>query len=233
MERMTAQRETIVPEVVTSPTTPVRNRQLAIAGILAGLVGSTVALGIAPALMPDSYSWVEHTTSQSAAQGVEGAWLARLGFLLFGLTVLWLARTARRRWGVMGVTLHGAFGIAIVATATFSTRSWVAGAAFDPVEDLLHSIAATGMGFAFAIGIANVAVRRPSGSMLAWGFDVLAIAASVLLPLGMMAFTGHAGALQRLMFLIAYVWYGVEAVRSMACASDISNMSGEPGSRAN
>jgi hypothetical protein len=207
-------------------------RWLASAGVLAGLAGSAFALGIAPALMPDSYSWFEHTTSQSAAQGVEGAWLARLGFLLFGLPVLWLARIASHRWGVWGAVLHGAFGIAMVSTAAFSTRSWVAGAAFDPVEDLLHSFMATAMGFAFAIGIAIVAVRRPPGSRRAWGLDVLAIAAAVVLPLGMMAFTGHAGALQRLMFLIAYVWYGVEAVRSMAGVADFSGMTGEPGSRA-
>ncbi|HET9901772.1 MAG TPA: hypothetical protein VFR46_12025 [Actinomycetes bacterium] len=67
---------------------------------MVGLALSAIALGAAPALMPDDYSWIGHTTSESAAQGVSGAWLARLGFLLFGLSAIWLAAQRLRR-------LHG------------------------------------------------------------------------------------------------------------------------------
>jgi hypothetical protein len=63
----------------------------AVAAVLSCLTVSALALAVAPMLMPESYSWVVHTTSESAAQGVNGAWLARLGFVAFGFAVL--ART--------------------------------------------------------------------------------------------------------------------------------------------
>ena len=59
--------------------------RLAQGAVLAGLVASGLALALSPALLPENYTWVSNTTSEAAAQRVEGAWLARLGFLLFGL----------------------------------------------------------------------------------------------------------------------------------------------------
>ena len=67
--------------------------------VLVGFAASVAVLAAAPALMPAGYSWVSQTTSESAAQGVQGAWLARLGFLLFGLSVILLATLCRDRWG--------------------------------------------------------------------------------------------------------------------------------------
>jgi hypothetical protein len=46
------------------------------------LLAAMAALALAPLLMPDSYSVLGHSVSESAAQGVDGAWLARLAFLL-------------------------------------------------------------------------------------------------------------------------------------------------------
>jgi hypothetical protein len=147
------------------------------------LAVSAGALGSAPLLMPASYSWLAHTTSESAAQGVAGAWLARFGFLALGAGVLLLAASARQRWGPLAAGLHGTFGAFMVATAAFSARPWEPDAPFDAIEDLLHSVAATAMGFAFAFGVAAVAWRlRRDGGRLRWR-DGVAVAASVVLPL--------------------------------------------------
>lgn len=172
------------------------------------LIASAVAVGLAPGVMPASYSWVAHTTSESAAQGVDGAWLARLGFLVFGLAVLGLCVVAQRRWSGLATVMHGGFGVLMLAATAFSARSWEAGVPFDQVEDLLHSVAATAMGFAFALGVLAVASggwrhRRMVRRIL----DVLAVAASVVIPLSMMAAPDLAGVLQRSMFAIAYLWY--------------------------
>jgi hypothetical protein len=180
---------------------------------LTALVMSAVSLGIAPLLMPESYSWVEHTTSESAAQGVDGAWLARLGFLLFGSLVLLLALAAERKWGLWARILHAAFGVFMIATAAFSHRPWEPGVPYDRTEDLLHSITATGMGFAFAFGVVAVLLRRRANERFARSFDIVAVAASVLFPLGMTVTDDFTGLIQRMMFLIAYVWYGSEAIR--------------------
>lgn len=193
-----------------------RRPRLTAIGILAGLGVSALSIAVAPALIPASYSWVEQTTSESAAQGVPGAWLARLGFVVFGLSVLWLTRLAERRWGRWGTALHTAFGVLMIATAAFSHRPWEPQATFDPTEDLLHSIAATAMGFALAFGVIVVMRRRAGSARRARTLDVIAVATAVLLPLSMSLWPGYAGLLQRLMFLIGYLWYGAEAVRSMS-----------------
>lgn len=177
---------------------------------LAGLAASALVLGAAPALMPDDYSWVADTTSESAAQGVPGAWLARLGLLLFGLSVLLATSALGRSWGVVAASAHCAFGSLLAASAAFSTRSWRVGAAFDGTEDLLHSVAASAMGFAFALGVVAVLVvgRDVSAGRRAAG--IVAVVASVALPLGMTVWPDAAGALQRAMFAIAYLWYAAE-----------------------
>ena len=88
------------------------------------LVGSAIALAAAPFLMPNSYDWVRHTTSESAAQHVPGAWVARSGFVGLGLAVILLASRRRNRWTWPGAGLHAAFGALMIAAAVFSSRAW-------------------------------------------------------------------------------------------------------------
>jgi hypothetical protein len=188
-----------------------------------GLCSSAAALAAAPALMPPSYSWISHTTSESAAQGVSGAWLARLGFLLLGLFVMALAFAAAPDWGPWSAVLHYAFGAFMAAAAVFSTRVWIGGP-YDRIEDALHSVAATAMGFAFAAGVAAAALhagRRARAGGLA--FDAVAVVASVMVPLAMSAWPAVDGALQRIMFAVAYVWYASAAVRILGGPPPVRN----------
>lgn len=168
--------------------------------------------------MPPDYSWLSNTTSESAAQGIDGAWLARSGFLAFGFAVLLLASSLRKVWPRASVWLHSIFGVLIIATAAFSTRSWVTGADFDKAEDVLHSVAATAMGFAFTFGVLARLLKRGKGAVLAQAFDAVAIAAAMGLPLMMVLVPARDGLLQRLMFLVAYLWYGSEALRARKAA---------------
>jgi hypothetical protein len=184
-----------------------RSRQ---AGILALLALSATCLALAPLALPPSYSWILHTTSEAAAQRVAGAWVTRSGFLLFGFAVLWLTSFAGRRWGRWGALLLGTFGVMMLMTAAFSHRPWVPDAPFDHFEDLLHSVTATSMGFAFAAGVVAVGVGRSDASRLDRSGDTLAVIASVVIPMAMSQGTALTGALQRLMFLVAYIWYARE-----------------------
>lgn len=179
---------------------------------LSTLVASAAALALAPFVLDNSYSWVEHTTSESGAQGVDGAWLARAGFLLFGLAVLWISHQKRRQWGQPATAFNVVFGVSMVAVAAFSLRSWEIGSEFDQTEDLLHSVFATLMGFAFAFGVTAVAIRLRREDFPWRALDIIAVAASVILPIGMGMFGQVDGVLQRLMFAIAYVWYAREAL---------------------
>lgn len=180
--------------------------------ILLGLALSASALALAPLLMPDSYSWIANTTSESAAQGVGGAWLARLGLGAFGLTVLALA-WSHPTWEPAARFAHIGFGIMMTVTSVASTRAWVPGAPFDPAEDLVHSFAATAMGFAFAFGIVAVVLRDRRLRIPIRPLDIIAVVASVAIPLSMTALPQAAGILQRGMFVVAYIWYAVAARR--------------------
>jgi hypothetical protein len=184
-------------------------------GVLALLLLSAIAIGVAPLAMPEGYSWTANAISESAAQGQERAWVARLGFLLYGFGVLWLVSSARERWGPWGTFFLGTFGVMMVSTAAFSHKPWQAGVPYDGFEDLLHSVTATGMGFAFAFGVVAVSIRRGARWEPRRILDFVAVGASFVLPLGMSAWPAVGGALQRLMFLIAYVWYTIETLRPL------------------
>jgi uncharacterized membrane protein YhaH (DUF805 family) len=179
---------------------------------IAGLLGSALALGIAPLVMPDDYRWVANTTSESAAQGVPGAWLARLGLLLFGCSVLLIVMHRRPYWPRPAAWSLLAFAGFLVASAVFSTRSWRPDATVDPTEDLLHSVAATAMGFAFAAGLLSLLVLAPriTGTVRR-ALTITAIGASVVLPTAMWLWPGAQGLFQRTMFALAYLWFAMEA----------------------
>ena len=186
-----------------------RERRSGPVGVLGLLVLAVLALGIAPVWMPESYSWVEYGTSESAAQGIDGAWIARSGFILFGLAVLLLVPLRRNVWQVAGSVLHTGFAVSMFAVAAFSTKPWEEGVTFVESEDLLHSLFASVMGFCFVGGVVTVMVLRRATSFRTVAPDIvaLAITATVMLLLSSSVW----GVLQRLIFLTAAVWYAREA----------------------
>ncbi|MCB8980802.1 MAG: DUF998 domain-containing protein [Ardenticatenaceae bacterium] len=183
-----------------------RTNRLIVVGLL---LASFLALLLAPTQMPPSYDWLRHTTSESGAQGIAGAWLARLGFLLFGLAVLAETAVLRKQWSLPPRIFLGAFGVCMTAVAAFSARPWLPEMPFDPVEDWLHSFAATGMGFAFALGVGWRWWQRPWQARMRVA-DLVAVGASIFIPLAMSFLPDWDGLLQRLMFAVAYLWYGLE-----------------------
>jgi hypothetical protein len=184
-------------------------------GIIVSLALSAISFRIASDVLDDSYDWVAHTTSEAAGQGVDGAWVARLGFLLFGLGVGLLSFGRHRPWLLLARALHGTFAVCMVLIATFSSRSWIEGSPYDTVENGLHSAAGTVMGFAFALGVVAVAMERAGEHHRVRYLDATAVIASIVLPFVMAWSDSSAGLLQRIMFLIAYAWYGRETWNSV------------------
>jgi hypothetical protein len=182
------------------------------AGVIVLLVLSATAIFLAPSMMLPGYSWTSHFISEAAAQGVDGAWVARLGFLFFGFAVLWLAGSLRKQWARGAYLCHLALGVLMVSTAAFSHHSWLPYMPFDIFEDFLHSVTATGMGFAFSLGVLIRFVQRGRDGEAGRRFDAAALGAAVVLPLFGWLWPSYAGVAQRVMFLVAYVWYGNEAL---------------------
>ena len=161
--------------------------------------------------MPVSYSWMKHGTSESAAQGIDGAWVARAGFILFGLAVIWITQLRRRAWGPAGTMCHRAFGVSMFGVAAFSTKPWESGAPYVRSEDLLHTVFATTMGLGFIAGVVAVMISRRLPNFHAALPDLAALAITIAVPLFMSSAIW--GVLQRAMFLTAGAWY---ARRGMA-----------------
>jgi hypothetical protein len=170
------------------------------------LLAAAALLAAAPLMMPDSYSWVEHTTSESAAQGVPGAWVARAGFVAFGVGVAAITWRSRRVWNPLTVIAHAGFAVCMVGAAVFSTRSWL-DVPFDETQDALHSLAASTIGFSFVLGVVSSLFDRAGSRRSIRVVDVLAVAASVAIPMAMFNLDGVAGVMQRVMFAVALWWY--------------------------
>ncbi|MCG6872923.1 MAG: DUF998 domain-containing protein [Gammaproteobacteria bacterium] len=180
--------------------------------IIALLLSSAACIFLAPLAMPGGYSWLYHSISESAAQGLRHAWIARMGFLLFGLAVLWLALQRRPHWARGTYWMMLVFAVCMFGTAAFSHKPWLPGAPVDAMEDLLHSVTATGMGFAFTLGVVARWLQRGPDQPRSRRFDLAAIlAATLLVPVGG-ALPAVGGLLQRLMFAVAYLWFGHEAL---------------------
>ncbi len=190
-------------------------RRYSMLGSLTLLVVSGLLILFAPHYMPDGYHWLTHTTSEAAAQGLNNAWITRMGFMTFGLAVLWQSSQMVSVWALPARWLHGLFGLCMIATAVFSHKPWWPVESYDVLEDALHSIFATLMGFAFALGVlVRLLQTRTSRGGETW-LNVFAIAAATLIPLIMIVLPERAGMVQRLMFLVAYFWYGAQAVWSL------------------
>lgn len=189
-----------------------RNRRTVTRVVLASLGTSFATLALAPLFMSESYSWIEHAVSASAGQGVENAWLARLGFLLLAFAVLLLAGIAGERWGAWGRLAHRVYGMSVIAAAAFSQSHWE-DVPFDAVEDFLHSAAVFGAAFGFIVGVLIVRLRRGPDTGRIRLVDLIAVIAAMVVPIVMFNFPDVAGAVERVMFLIAYLWYGMEAQR--------------------
>jgi hypothetical protein len=186
---------------------------LAQVGTLVILFLSMAGLLFAPLLMPQDYDWVSNAISEAAAQGIHGAWLARLGFVLYGMAVIWLTASQRGVWSLAARGCHLLFGVFMVCAAAFSIRPWAEAAPFDPTEDFLHSFAATAMGFAYTLGVLLVFLQRPKTEFRWRMFDLVAAVVATVFPLMMLALPEIHGLIQRTMFLVSYLWYGKEALR--------------------
>jgi hypothetical protein len=192
-------------------------------GVVLLLVASASCVLVAPWAMPASYSWLSNAISESGAQGVYSAWIVRLGFLFFGFSVLWLAAFLRPNWARSTYWMHRVFGMCMIGTAAFSHKPWLTNVPFDPFEDFLHSVTATGMGFAFALGVVGRVLQREESEILKKAWDVVAIiAATALPPLGEL-WPSIAGLLQRTLFLVAYLWYAHEAVTARSISDNWKN----------
>lgn len=178
-------------------------------GVIALLSAAMLAFAVAPLALPESYSTVKLSISEAGAQGLDGAWVARTGFIIFGLAVIWLVELRPEHWTLAATACHLAFGVSMFAVAAFSHKPWDEGAAFVKSEESLHSIFSSIVGFGFIVGVVCVMIGRRARSWRAVAPDLAALAIALMVLLAMSS--GVWGVLQRVMFVTAACWYGRES----------------------
>jgi hypothetical protein len=189
----------------------------ALAAVVIPLLGLSAFLVLVAAYaMPDGYSWRLHSISESAAQRQHHAWIARLSFLCFGAAVLALSLSMRARWPRLTYWCNLVFAASLCGAAAFSHSPWATGESADRFEDVLHSVFASGMGFAFCVGVVARFAHRGPRAYIGRSLDTLALAVATLLPVFLASASSIGGLAQRVMFAVAYIWFGREALLSLS-----------------
>lgn len=170
---------------------------------LMGIAIMVVAMLIGPFFSPPEFSWITHSTSEQAGQQLSGAWLMRVGFVGYGLGTLlaalndWPTRSLVRSALVL-------FGFGLIGTAIWSNASILPDAPSNMNEDWMHSVASGVVGTAFAAACA-ARLFSSDGSRrdwLAWAGLVI----SVMVPIAMGQVPELRGLLQRMMFVLSFVF---------------------------
>lgn len=167
---------------------------------------ATLAIAISPMFLGDGYSPLSNSISESAAQGVANSWIGRTSLLMSGLGVLAVATIKRQTWSRLVAIPVWVFGSSWILTSVFSTKSWMADAAFNSLESNLHSVFASLMAIIVLPALVLALAKRDTSAInRVWHF-ALACAATFL-PLAGLIWQDFAGVFQRVMFLFTYAWF--------------------------
>lgn len=189
------------------------DRRVALAGVITGLLMSATAFAFSPMLMPSSYSWIAHTLSQAAAQGQDGGWLSRLGFLLAGLAILRLTLSDVVDWMPLARQAHRITGALMLAAIAFADRSWDVTAPYDRVENIIHSAVATFIAISFTLGVLVVLYEKRVMTGRLPLLESAVVAVQIAMPPMMLAWVEGTGLIERVMFGAAFLWYSWEVLR--------------------
>lgn len=179
---------------------------------------SMVMLATAPLFISDSYSPVEHTISESGAQGVPGAWIQRTGVVLAACAVLVMTLNAGPVWSRTARRWIRVYALALVLLAVFPESPWNGGP-HDVVVATVHTVAGVCAAVAFIVGIVGVSLssQRPRWAR---SYDLLMVGAVILVP-QLMLLWPFDGVLQRAMVALGYGWLFLEGRRLMLYAKPI------------
>ena len=169
------------------------------------LIASALLLIVAPLLVAHGYDWRRHSISESAAQGVRLAWVARAGLFLLG----WAA--GARALGAPGLALGTqvglfTFGLAMMCSAVWSKRPWSDAMAFDAREDRRHSLAAKTAGVAYVVAVLSQLMAQLHTGRELRPLTWLALLTAIACPIVGARVPSINGVAQRMMFGVCYFW---------------------------
>lgn len=170
------------------------------------LIASALLLAIAPLFLSPEYDWLIHTTSESAAQNIGNAWIARCALALYGVAILLFSFSSLPPANLR----YFPFSVSLLMVSIWSDRPYLDNLTFDPIENSLHSIASNLVGISFIVAVISSLFANKRRPRAAIAFDLFAIAASIVIPIIMMKVDSFRGLAQRIMFLTSYLWFFFE-----------------------
>lgn len=158
---------------------------------------------ILPIFSMDGYSVIAHTTSQLGAQNTPHAWVMNITFMLLGIASI------LEGWHLLGAyyvqkSLLFLFGSGLIMTAIFQHAPIVDGMPYNMVEDQLHSIFASVVGFSFVLFAFSAAFIEPDLKRRWLALAVGMIASGLSLLMSMLG--DYSGVWQRLIFMLSFAW---------------------------
>ena len=174
------------------------------------LAASLSLLAVAPFFVPDTYSPIAHTISESGGQGVPGAWVERSGVILAAGAVLVMTMHTGPTWSRTASRWIRLFSAALLVLALFPESPWHGGS-HDATVAMMHTVGGVVGAVSFTLGVVTVSLSSRRG----WGarlYDGLMVSALISIPQVMLVSTVD-GILQRLMVILGYGWLFLECRR--------------------
>jgi hypothetical membrane protein len=158
---------------------------------------------VLPFYSADTYSIIKNTTSHLGAQSTPNAWIMNVAFVLVGVSCALEAWLHLGRFWFQKVLLT-IFGLSLALTGIFHHAPLIEGAVFNSLEDKLHSIFASSVGFSFVVfAISSAFIEIVAKHRI---IDVVVGLATTVLSILMLCLPDYSGIWQRTIFIISFFW---------------------------
>jgi hypothetical membrane protein len=151
----------------------------------------------------DTYSIVKNTTSHLGAQNAPNAWIMNVTFVLVGISCV------LESWLHLGEfcfhrILLSVFGLGLVFTGVFHHAPIIEGIVYNSMEDNLHSIFASIVGFSFTVyAISSAFIDKDVKHKV---IDIIVGITATSLSVLMGYMPDYSGIWQRMIFIISFTW---------------------------
>lgn len=158
---------------------------------------------ILPFYSAEGYLISKNTTSHLGAQNTPNSWIMNITFSLLGLACIVEAWFHLKKLWFQKILLS-IFGLALILTAIFQHAPIVEGVPFGELEDNLHSVFASIIGFSFTVFAFSIAFieKRKINKIFAISVGLIAPGLSLLI----FYVADYSGLWQRLIFIITFAW---------------------------
>jgi len=162
-----------------------------------------IVMFVLPFYSVDEYFIIKNTTSHLGAQQAPNAWIMNLTFIIVGMSCVIDGWSSLKKFYFHKV-LISIFGIGIVFTGIFRHAPIVEGIMYNSIEDQIHSIFATIVGFSFVLyAISSAFIEK---TFFHRAIDIVVSFVGTFLSIMMFYYPDFSGIWQRAIFIVSFMW---------------------------